>query len=351
MDWTFAKTIEIINWGRTHGVYPGAALSTGDAGGELFRMHCGYSSFYPRPEEMRADTLFDVASLTKIMSTAMVALKFIEEKRLNLSDPLDYFFDTPADKKGVTIWHLMTHTSGLPAHVDLWRIPFSGPERVSDDILKQPLLYDTGKDVTYSCLGFILLGKICEKLGGAGLGHLADDMVFKPLGMKNTGYNPINTKNIVSTEYSFEEGRYICGEVHDENARYIGGVSGNAGIFSTIGDCAVFAQMLASKGSHDGKEFINRDLFLESIKNHTIGLSEGRGLGFVVKAGLPSSSGNVFPDGSYGHTGFTGTSIWIDIETTQYLALLTNRVHPTRENEAMIRHRKEIHDVCATDYR
>ena len=126
---------------------------------------------------------------------------------------------------------------------------------------------------------------------------------------------------------------------------------GNAGIFSTVSDMVLFTVMLANKGVHNGKEFINRDLFLESIQNHTKALDEGRGLGFVVKQGLPSSAGNIFPDGSYGHTGFTGTSIWVDIETTQFLVLLTNRVHPTRENDAMIQFRRDIHDASAEDYR
>jgi CubicO group peptidase (beta-lactamase class C family) len=280
----------------------------------------------------------------------MLALKLIEAGKLALSDRLGGFFDVSADKKDITIWHLMTHTSGLPAHVELWRNG-SGPERVVDDIMSQTLLYAPGAGVTYSCLGYITLGKICEKLGGAGLDILAQKMVFEPLGMADTCYNPVNRGNIATTEYSFDEDRYIHGEVHDENARYIGGVSGNAGVFSTAGDCAKFALMLANKGVHNGREFINRDLLLESIKNHTANLDEGRGLGFAVKSGLPSSAGNIFPDGSYGHTGFTGTSIWVDIKTTQYLALLTNRVHPTRENDAMIQYRKEIHDACAADYR
>ena len=345
----FARTQEILDKGRRFNVYPGGILSVGDANGELFRFFCGYRSFFPTPEKLMENTLFDVASLTKIMSTTMVALKFLESGKLRLDDKVSKFFEVPSDKKDITIWNLMTHTSGFPAHIDLWAR--NDPASVCEHILEQTLMYAPGDGVTYSCLSFILLGKICEHISGKGLDVLARDLVFGPLGMENTGYNPKDRSNIAATEYSFEEKRYIHGEVHDENARYLGGVSGNAGIFSNIKDCVIFAHMLANKGVHEGKEFINRDLFLESIKNHTSTFSEGRGLGFVVKSGLPSSAGSFFPDGSYGHTGFTGTSIWVDIETSQYLALLTNRVHPLRDNEAMLIHRKAVHDASFKDYR
>lgn len=345
---SFERTKNTVDWGRRNGVYPGAAVSVGDGGGELFRDFCGYRTFVPQPEKVSETTLFDVASLTKIMSTTMVALKFIESDKLRLSQRLGDFFDAPADKQNVDIWHLMTHTSGLPAHVKLWGL--GAPADAVRHILGLSPLYAPGSGVTYSCLGFILLAKICEQVGGANLDVLARNMVFGPLGMINTGYGPIADENVAATEYDFEEGRYTIGRVHDENARYLGGVSGNAGLFSPIGDCAIFAQMLANKGIHNGKEFINRDLFNDSIRNHTPGLDEGRGLGFVVKCGLPSSAGEIFPDGSYGHTGFTGTSIFVNAETAQYLALLTNRVHPTRENEGMVGHRKRVHDASAEDY-
>ncbi|MDR1705665.1 MAG: beta-lactamase family protein [Clostridiales bacterium] len=346
----FNRTREAVIKGQETGVYPGAALSSGDAGGELFRMHCGFRSYFPSREPMLEDTLFDVASMTKIMSTTMVALLMLQDGRLNLSYPLTRFFDCPPDKGGITVWHLMTHTSGLPAHEELWK-RCRTPDAVTAEILGLGLLYAPGTGVTYSCLGYILLGKICEFIGGKSLDILAREMVFNPLGMNDTGYNPADKDNAASTEFSVEINAYKKGIVHDENAWFLGGVSGNAGLFSTISDCAVYAVMLANRGAHNGREFINRDLFNEAMRNHTPGLEEGRGLGFVVKAGLPSSAGNVFPDGSYGHTGYTGTSVWVDCETGQYTVFLTNRVHPTRENGLLVQYRKEVNDMSAKDYR
>jgi CubicO group peptidase (beta-lactamase class C family) len=245
----------------------------------------------------------------------------------------------------------MTHTSGLPAHVDLWTRPGITPETAAAEILRLDLLYAPGSEVTYSCLGYILMMKICEAIGGKSLDILAREMVLKPLGMNSTFYNPADKSNVASTEFSPEINAYKKGIVHDENAWFLGGVSGNAGLFSTVADCSVYAVMLANRGAFDGREFINRDLFNEAVRNHTTGLEEGRGLGFVVKAGLPSSAGSIMPDGSYGHTGYTGTSVWVDCETAQYVVFLTNRVHPTRENALLVQYRKEVNDACVRDYR
>lgn len=346
----FARTDALIRQGQADGVFPGAAISTGDGGGEVFRGFYGCRQYFPTAEVMTPETLFDVASMTKITATAMLALKLLENGRLRLSDSIGEFMPCPDVKKDITIWHLMTHTSGLPAHVELWKITES-PENVTDVILGLDLLYKPGTGVTYSCLGFILLGKIIKKVYGSGLDILAKTLVFEPLGMDNAGYNPANRSTAAATEYSEDLGSYIKGVVHDENARFLGGVSGNAGVFATLDDCAVFARMLAGKGVYNGKPFIDGELFAESIKNHTQGLGEGRGLGFVVKDGLPSSAGNLFPDGSYGHTGYTGTSVWVDISTGQYVVFLTNRVHPTRLNDKLIEFRKAVHDACARDYR
>jgi CubicO group peptidase (beta-lactamase class C family) len=280
-------------------------------------------------------------------------LKLIDSGVLKLTETLDMFFVIPigtdtARTGKITVKQLMTHTSGIPAHVMLSDMA-SDPGDVYDTILKLPLLDDPGKNVVYSCLGYILLGKICEMLGGAGIGDLARDMVFKPLGMTSTQYNPDQGyNNFAATEYNAELGGHLKGVVHDENARFQGGVSGNAGIFSTIGDCSRFAFMLANYG----EGVLGESLFKDAVSNHSAHCEEGRGLGFVVKApGSVYSCGNIFSDGSYGHTGFTGTSIWVDAETSQYVVLLSNRVHPTRENTGMISFRKAFHDTCAEAYR
>ena len=339
----------LIGQAMQEGMFPGAAISIGDKNGEIFRGYYGWRSFYPVKLPMDPDTLFDLASLTKIISTTMVALVLVGAGKLNLSDKLGKFFDTQADKQSITIRQLMTHTSGLPAHVPIYNLA-SAPEDTCRLILDLNLGPDT--NVVYSCLGYILLGKICEMVGGTTIDKLAQHYVFEPLGLQTATYNPCTkTNTFAATEYCNVRKEWLSGVVHDENARFIGGVSGNAGVFADINDCGILAMMFANKGSLNGKTVVPQDLFEEAIKNHTLHCDEGRGLGFAVKGRAPVSCGSIFPVGSYGHTGFTGTSIWIDAETSQYVVFLTNRVHPTRDDNRLAAFRSVLHDCCAKEYR
>lgn len=340
---TYSKTMELIRKGLVDGVYPGVQFSTGDKEGEQVSLHAGYRALYPAKEVMEPETLFDMASVTKVMATTLIAFRMIDTGILRLSDKLSMYFDMPTDKKDITVWHIMTHTSGLPAHI-LLETQTDNPSDVFRVILQLPLLYAAGVDVTYSCLGYILLGRICESIGGADLNHLAKEWVFDPLGLTTATYCPNPTcHSFAKTEYDEKLGTWLCGVVHDENARFMHGVAGNAGVFANRQDCVTFALLLANKGMVSGHEWISRTLFHESIMNHTVSLSERRGLGFAI---LQTPYGSL-----YGHNGFTGTSIWVDAETSQYMVLLTNRVHPSRENQALTRYRAVIHDACIKDYR
>jgi len=341
---------KLIYYGMEEGIYPGAAISIGDKSGELFRKTYGFRQIYPEKKLMEPDTLFDIASLTKVVSTTIITLKLIQEGKLSLSDTLDKFFETPDSKKEITIHQLMTHISGLPAHVRLDYL-VKNPNDVCSCILDLDLIAPPGKNVVYSCLGFILLGKICEMLGGKTIDKLANDWVFAPMGLKSAAYNPDKNNTFAVTEIDEYTGAWLDGVVHDENARFLSGISGNAGVFANIADVAKLSIMLANKGKIGNGTIISTELFEEAIKNHTTHCDEGRGLGFAVKGNMPVSCGDIFPKGSYGHTGFTGTSIWIDRETSQYVTFLTNRVHPTRENSKLVLFRREIHDCCARAYR
>jgi CubicO group peptidase (beta-lactamase class C family) len=327
------------------GVFPGAALSFGDADGEKFRTACGFRALFPERLPLTESTLFDLASLTKIFATSFVALKLVERAQLRLDDPLETFFPCPPDKARITIRQLMTHTSGLPAHIDLRKFCRTAQDALPC-ILRQPLLYAPSSEVTYSCLGYIVLGKICEDVTRAPLDELAVREVFAPLGMRTASYRPSARETFASTEFDPETRSYLCGTVHDENARFLGGVSGNAGVFAALDDCAVFARMLANSGAHNGKELINRALFTESVRNHTAGCSQDRGLGFLLKRDEDSSAGTRMVNGAYGHTGFTGTSLWVCRKTRRYVTLLTNRVHPTRDNNKLAAFRAQIADAC-----
>lgn len=353
----FTATHELIKNAVESGAIPCAAYAVGQ-GGEVFtKKTVGYASLHPSRELLRSDTLFDMASLSKLLATTMVALRFLEEGRLLLSDPLSRFFtaeelkDAPEGRGDATVFHLMTHTSGITPHVALWRlIPAETVGTVDFDaavskvILSSPPICRVGEQVYYSCMGYILLQKILERMDGRRLDELARVYVFDPLGMTDTGYLPFGdnhnkpTCNAAATELSAIHGYYIRGHVHDENAHFLGGVSGNAGVFSTLGDMTKFARMLSLRGAlacEDGRErFLSRRVFDLAVTDYTKGMNESRGLGFQLRPPLPalSAAGDLFAYGSYGHTGFTGTSLYVDAQTGVWAVLLTNSVHLGRDN-------------------
>ena len=339
---------ELMNKGINEEIFPGAAVSIGDKNGEFFRKTYGFRQIVAQKKPMEANTLFDIASITKLI-TSLVALKLIQDGKLNLDDTLGKFFDTPADKAGITITQLMTHTSGLPAHEHVYNL-VKEPSEAFDFILGLDLLDKPGKAVVYSCLGYILLGRICEILGCDSIDNLAKKWVFEPLGLKSAAYNPDKKHTFAVTEFDTEANVWLEGVVHDENARFLKGISGNAGVFANIEDMATIAMMLANKGSLGDVTIIKKDLFEEAIKNLTPHCPEGRGLGFEVKSSVLISCGSEFPAGSYGHTGFTGTSLWVDVESGLYVVFMSNRVHPTRDNVKHIPFRRELHDLCAREY-
>lgn len=362
------KINEMLQEGLRNKYFPCAAFAIGDKDGLLYKDYYGVTRcfdddapcFDAVPEKftgitppLNEKTLFDMASCSKIMATTMLALKFLEEGKITLYDSISRFFEIPEDKKDIEIRHLLTHTSGIRQHF-LLENDGRAPEQAVEIILSQELAYPTGTKVAYSCMGFILLGKILEKVGGAPIDVLADEVVFKPLGMKNTCYNPLQKgyTNIAATEFVESVGGYKQGLVHDENALFLRGVSANAGVFSTLDDVVLFAKMLANKGKIDGGEaFLAPSTFNAAIYDYTRGMEEGRGLGFVVReVNTLSAMGDLFPDGSYGHNGFTGTSIYVHGETGLFIVLLTNRVHFTRASQGLYRFRRMLFNLCVSEY-
>jgi CubicO group peptidase (beta-lactamase class C family) len=277
----------------------------------------------------------------------MTALKLAWEGKLSLFDGIGATIDAPEDKRGITLIELLTHTGGLNAHVML-RERIREPAEAVGHILSLPLVRAPGTDVVYSCLGYIVLGEILERAGGATLDRLAAKYVFEPLGMSRTGFNP-KGEDIASTERD-DAGVALTGTVHDENARFLGGLAGNAGLFSTAGDVAKFAAMLASGGMHEGREYLPPALYALAVRNHTPGMAESRGLGFSIADGRPLSCGEFFPLGTFGHTGYTGTSFWVDAESGLYAVLLTNAVHFGRNREAFFRARRIFHNIVITEF-
>ncbi len=360
----FAYCRALLTEGIETEAFPSAAYAIG-RGREVFVSDVmGWRITQPDKQPANRDTLYDLASLSKLVSTTMVALRLVEEGRLLLSDPLSRFF-TPAELEGapkgrenVTVFSLMTHTSGITPHIALrGQMEKSEDSAVARVILSSAPFCNPGEQVHYSCMGYILLQKILERLTGQPLDRLAQTYVFGPMGMDGTGYSP-TSDNVVTTEYTSREACYIKGRVHDDNAYFLGGVSGNAGVFAPLDDMIRFAVMCSLHGELPGPSFgtqsgrlLARRTFDLAIKNYTPGLNESRGLGFQLKPPLPrlSAMGDLMAEGSFGHTGFTGTSLYVDSESGLWGVLLTNAVHYGRDKNSFFRYRRLFYNAMTTE--
>lgn len=366
----FQNTRVLIHNAVERQIIPCAAYAIGHGNHVYVREAVGSRALFPQQEALREDTLFDMASLTKVLSTTMVALRFIEEGRLLLTDPLSRFFTAaelegaPEGRADATVFRLMTHSSGITPHIALWNLVphelVGTPDfdsAVAKTILRSVPFCNVGEQVHYSCMGYILLQKILERISRKPLDVLAKEYVFAPLGMTATGYLPYGSNlnkpdcNAAATEFSSIHQYYIRGHVHDENAHFLGGISGNAGVFSNLSDMITFAQMLSLRGempaSVGSGRYLSRRMFELAVQDYTLGMNESRGLGLQLRPPLPalSAAGDLFAYGSYGHTGFTGTSLYVDAETGVWAVLLTNAVHLGRDKTEFFRVRRLFHNT------
>lgn len=329
----------ILLKGLEQGAYPCCAAAVGRGNQVFFRFSAGHRALFPEKLPLTENTLFDMASLTKLMGTTMACLRMLEEGKIALNDKISKYFPQCFGKEDITVFMLMTHTSGISAHMPLY-LDKDSVDAVSA-ILSRPLAYPTGAKTVYSCMGYILLGKILEKIEGKTLDKIVKERVFVPLGMENSFYNPPADAICAATERDIFTGEMVCGVVHDENARFLKGISGNAGMFCTLGDTVRFAKMLSQRGAG----YLDEKTFSLAVTDYTPDFDESRGLGFQLYGGKPFPGGSKMSTGSYGHTGFTGTSLFVDNKTGVYAILLTNRVHPTRENGLLYPIRREFYDT------
>lgn len=333
----------ILLKGLEQGAYPCCAAAVGRGNEVFFRFSAGHRALFPEKLPLTENTLFDMASLTKLMGTTMACLRMLEEGKIALNDKISKYFSQCFGKEDITVFMLMTHTSGISAHMPLYLDKDSG-DAVSA-ILSKPLAYPTGAKTVYSCMGYILLGKILEKIEGKTLDKIVKERVFVPLGMENSFYNPPADAICAATERDIFTGEMVCGVVHDENARFLKGISGNAGMFCTVNDTVRFAKMLSQRGAG----YLDEKTFSLAVTDYTPDFDESRGLGFQLYGGKPFPGGSKMSIGSYGHTGFTGTSLFVDNKTGVYAILLTNRVHPTRENGLLYPIRREFYDTVFSE--
>jgi len=349
----------LVEAGVESRAFPGGVLAVGRDGALVHLRAFGRLSYDADAPPVAADTLYDLASLTKVVVTTTLSMVLVDEGKLDLDARVHAFFPAfsgPA-KELVTIRQLLTHSGGLQWWAPLYK-EVKGKPAYLGRIVAMDLAYAPGTKSVYSDLGIILLGDILERVGGMPFEAMARTRVFRPLEMMDAQYRPPADllPRIAPTEDDPWRGRVVRGEVHDENAAALGGVAPHAGLFATASDLAHLAEMLLDGGSFGGRRIVSRatvELFTERAGVP----ASSRALGWDTPTdeagerssapGQPgySSAGSLLSPRSFGHTGFTGTSMWMDPERGLYVILLTNRVHPTRDNDRIREVRARVADA------
>ena len=345
------KVIEFLQREVELNHIPGAVIHVSHKGNVVMQEAVGNRAVFPEKAPMQLDTVFDLASLTKVVATLPALLKLMDDGEIRLDDRVSFFLPEfgQQGKEELTIRHLLTHTSGLPSHIEYFKENLN-TEQILNRIYNQELVYPTGEKVVYSDLGLITLYKIVETVTGEKFTEFVGREIFAPLEMHETGFNPgFEQERYAVTEFSETLQVYKSGIVHDENTESMGGISGHAGLFSTVSDLAKFTQMIENNGVYNGKRILSEVALHLSRKNYTGFDMEHRGLGWILKSPTYSSCGDYFSESSYGHTGFTGTSIWFDPEVDLHVILLTNRVHFGRK-PPILRLRPRLHNIIRSNF-
>jgi SSS family transporter len=321
----------IVEAGIAAKKFPGAVVIAGHNGQIIFHKAYGNSSLIPAPEPMTEDTIFDVASLTKVLATAPAVMQLYEQGRFRLNDPVAQYLPEFAanGKQDITIRQLLTHYSGLPPDVSL-DDPWEGKAEGLRRAFTSTPVTAPGVQFRYSDINFIVLGALVEKLSGLTLDQYQKRYLAEPLGAEHMQYLPPESwrGRIAPTQY--DQGVMLRGVVHDPTSRRMGGVAGHAGLFSTAGDVAIYAQNLLDRLAGRSSHFPLSEL---TIKKMTTPAQPAtgtalRGLGWDIESPYSSNRGELFPVGSFGHTGFTGTSLWIDQTSDTYVVFMSNAVYP-----------------------
>jgi uncharacterized protein YbbC (DUF1343 family)/CubicO group peptidase (beta-lactamase class C family) len=322
----------------------GAVLLVGHDGRIVHQKAFGLRATTPRPEAMTLDTVFDLASLTKVVATTPSVMRMIQYGQVRLDEPVAHYIPEfgANGKDAVTVRELLTHYSGLRPDVDL-NPPWAGSDAAFRLANEEKLQSPQGSLFVYSDTNFIVLGEMVQRLSGMTLDKYATVHVFQPLGMKHTSFlPPAQWKSKIAETFAPDRKQILRGTVHDPRAERMGGVAGHAGVFSTAGDLALYAQALISRKSILDADIIEKMTTPQQPPNAT----EVRGLGWDIDSSFSSNRGALLPVGSFGHTGYTGTSMWIDPYTNTYVILLTNSVLP-RQGPAIISLRARVATAVA----
>lgn len=361
----YLQGLDTLLWQATQdGTVPGAVICVAYRGQVVWHQAYGMATLMPQPQPMQRYTRFDMASLTKVIATTSLLLLAHHEGCCRLSDPLARFYPRLADAPlgTVTLRHLLAHCGGLDAWLPLYQtlwpngtLGYRGVEpqaqrrQAAQLVLQRPLAYAPGSRTVYSDLGFILLADILEQQYHQTLDVLFERLVAQPLGLRGIGYNPLSREAArmayAATEACSWRQRVLQGEVHDENAWAMGGVAGHAGLFASAEEIWRFAHCLieVAAGRHVG--WLSSALLRDSWQRQEMPVGTTRALGWDTPTPGRSTSGKYFSAASIGHLGFTGCSLWIDLQQQVTVVLCTNRVHPSRQATGIVRLRPQVHNA------
>lgn len=333
---------------REHRAFSGASYAWGTSSSVVESGTIGTLSW--EGDQVEPNTLWDLASVTKPI-VAVSMMKLLEEGELRLDDTIAHFLPDYAgtDKAAITLRQLLTHSGGIPGQQPLYKSAMTA-ETLMEAVKRLPLRFQPGTSVEYTSQGFMIVSAIIESVTGMSLERTMQETVFGPLGMNQTMFNPPKNlhRSIAATEQCPWRGRLVQGEVHDENCVVLGGAAGHAGLFSTTGDLVRLCLTMLRQGDIGGSHYLQPTTVMLMTQNHTPGLNLARALGWQAKDKGNSPAGDLFSNDSYGHTGFTGTSVWMDPKADVFAVLLTNRVHPDRTNDSISRIRPIFHNLVIT---
>ncbi len=338
----FPEIDDAISQAISNGAAPGAVLWI-ERHGTAYHHAYGRRAVLPQPEPMTEDTIFDAASLTKVLATTPAIMQLLEDGKLQLDAPVKTYLPEfmGLGRDAVTLRHLLTHTSGLPPGIPL-RPEWSGYDAGIQRALTESPRNPPGSRFRYSDINFILLGEIVRRVAGEGLDRFCETHIYEPLGMTNTGFLPPATRRARIAPTTEINGRFLRGTVHDPTSRRMGGIAGHAGLFTTAADVARYARMMLNGGELDGTRIFQSNTvgWMTSVQSPPSVPDARRGLGWDIDSPYAGPRGEYFPVGSYGHTGWTGGSLWIDPFSRTFVILLSNRNHPTEDGNVIALRRR-----------
>lgn len=347
-NYNFTNVDSLIKSALKEKVFPGASILVGHRDRVVFNKNYGFQTYEENGIPIDEKSIFDLASLTKVVATTSAAMLLFDQGKLSLTEKVITYLPefNNNGKENVTIENLLLHNSGLPAFKPFYKL-YNNSAEVIDAIMDSDIEFIPGTNYLYSDLGFIVLQKVVERIAGQSIDEILEDNLFSLLDMEHTFYNPSPKTwyHCVPTEKDeYWRNKLLKGKVHDETAYMLNGIAGHAGLFSNVNDLAKLIYLYVNNGKYKDAQIFNPstiDLFTTRFSELST-----RAYGWDTKSKEKSSAGEYFSlENSFGHTGFTGTSIWVDKEEGLFVILLTNRVHPTRENRSIIEFRPKLHDA------